>query len=100
MLCPLEVPDDEGGRVRCATKTLLRFSRADEISRAAVEENRLPNVHQKNWSPVVVGDELYLVFSIEPLTVLHVDANTGECRQVSESMTRAFQTFRTAGSSR
>eukprot|EP00928_Gymnodinium_smaydae_P044577 TRINITY_DN2971_c0_g1_i2.p1 TRINITY_DN2971_c0_g1~~TRINITY_DN2971_c0_g1_i2.p1 ORF type:complete len:496 (+),score=72.33 TRINITY_DN2971_c0_g1_i2:25-1488(+) len=98
MLCQLELPDSETGQVRCLRKIPLKFGRADEISEAAKSEGRLQNVHQKNWSPFVSGDKLYLVFTVEPFTVVHVDPATGHCTQVSETPTPAMKVFHRAAS--
>lgn len=32
------------------------------------------HLHQKNWCPLVVGEDLFFVYSAEPLTVLKVDS--------------------------
>ena len=54
--------------------------------------------HEKNWMPLVVparlkdwtsremtGDELYLVYTLDPTVVLHVNAATLEVREISRS---------------
>lgn len=39
-----------------------------------------PKVAEKNWGPLVVKDNLYLVYAIDPLIVLHYDFNSnGSC---------------------
>ncbi|CAK0869333.1 unnamed protein product [Prorocentrum cordatum] len=54
---------------------------------------RLANVHQKNWVPLVLGESLYLIFTIEPLVVVLVDRATGECTEISEARTPAMHGF-------
>lgn len=98
MLCPLSLPDSDTGRVRCLRKTQLRFDRADKISEKARAAGNLPNVHQKNWSPIVVHGQLFVVFTIEPFVVLRVDHETGECIQVSETRASAMKVFHAAAS--
>lgn len=34
---------------------------------------------QKNWMPLVVNEELYLVMQLAPLTIIRPDLNNGEC---------------------
>ncbi|CAE8592215.1 unnamed protein product [Polarella glacialis] len=93
MLCPLALPDSVSGKVSCKRTTVLSFPRADEISEEHRAAGRLANVHQKNWVPFVHNGVLYLVFTLEPFTVLQVDSDTGLCRQVSETPTPALSVF-------
>lgn len=92
-LCTLELPTTTNGKVQCVRKVLIRSSKADEVSAAAHEAGYLSHIHQKNWSPIVVGDSLYLVFMIEPFIVLHVDHETGRTTQVSEGCTAVRPMF-------
>lgn len=39
---------------------------------------------EKNWSPFVFEDQLYLVYLIEPHVVIHLDVESGQCELVSE----------------
>ncbi|CAJ1422721.1 unnamed protein product [Effrenium voratum] len=67
-LCRLQLPSestDSDLKVRCQHKVLLTFDYADKLSQRMMEQERLGSVHQKNWMPLVVGDELYLIFTIE-----------------------------------
>mmetsp|Transcript_53950 Transcript_53950/g.145370 ORF Transcript_53950/g.145370 Transcript_53950/m.145370 type:complete len:204 (+) Transcript_53950:3-614(+) len=60
---------------------------------AFFDSGDLAQVHQKNWCPFAAGDQLYVVFTIEPLTVLRVDPISGKCTQVSEVPVLAMDTF-------
>ncbi len=40
---------------------------------------------EKNWSPFVSGDKLYLIYSDRPRVILEVDLNTGYCQEVARS---------------
>ncbi len=48
----------------------------DATTTLAVSAQRLdspvPDRHEKNWMPFVIGDELYVVYSCDPCVVLHV----------------------------
>lgn len=37
---------------------------------------------EKNWSPFVSGNQLYVIYSTQPQIVLEVDLNTGDCQEV------------------
>eukprot|EP00434_Breviolum_minutum_P026461 symbB.v1.2.023395.t1/scaffold2138.1/size88104/7 len=91
-LCALQLPDDIGSssKVRCQKKILLTFAFADELSERMLRQDRLGSVHQKNWMPFVANNELYLIFTIEPLRVMHVDVETGLCSHVSLVRTPAL----------
>lgn len=52
--------------------------------------NDAGSVHQKNWMPFVKDDELYLIFTIEPLRVMRVDTSTGQCSEVTLARTPAL----------
>jgi len=41
--------------------------------------------HQKNWMPLIFKDELYLIYQMEPLTILKPNLATGHCDRVHES---------------
>ena len=41
-------------------------------------------LHQKNWMPLVRGDELFLVYSSDPTVVLSVDPKTMKSRRIVE----------------
>ncbi|WP_448564751.1 glycosyltransferase [Trichothermofontia sp.] len=41
--------------------------------------------HQKNWMPLIFKDELYLIYQMEPLTILKPNLETGHCDRVHES---------------
>ncbi|CAJ1456444.1 unnamed protein product, partial [Effrenium voratum] len=93
-LCRLQLPSestDSDLKVRCQHKVLLTFDYADKLSQRMMEQERLGSVHQKNWMPLVVGDELYLIFTIEPLRVMRVDIGTGRCSEVSLVSTPALR---------
>ena len=38
---------------------------------------------EKNWSPFVSGDRLYVIYSDQPRVILEVDLNTGYCLEVA-----------------
>ena len=58
--------------------------------------------HEKNWMPLVTpsadGGELYLLYSIDPTVVLHVDATSLEVREVSSDTPTANLTELRGGS--
>ncbi|CAE7553445.1 unnamed protein product [Symbiodinium natans] len=94
-LCPLELPDEASEnlkelKVKCSEKVLLTFDFADQLSEKMLAQERLGSVHQKNWMPFVVGDELFLIFTVEPLRVMRVDTLTGRCVEVSLVRTPAL----------
>jgi hypothetical protein len=41
-----------------------------------------PMIIQKNWMPLVVGDDLYMVTRVEPLTIVKTDVDNGKCTTV------------------
>ncbi|CAE7350872.1 P4H11, partial [Symbiodinium sp. CCMP2456] len=94
-LCPLEMPDEASStlkelKVECLQKVLLTFDFADQLSEKMLAQDRLGSVHQKNWMPFVVGDQLFLVFTVEPLRVMRVDITTGRCVEISLAKTPAL----------
>lgn len=94
-LCPLEMPDEASNnlkelKVKCLQKVLLTFDFADQLSEKMLAQDRLGSVHQKNWMPFVVGDQLFLVFTVEPLRVMRVDTTTGRCLEISLAKTPAL----------
>ncbi len=38
---------------------------------------------EKNWSPFIAGDKIYVIYSDLPRVVLEVDPNTGDCSEVT-----------------
>ncbi len=40
---------------------------------------------EKNWSPFVLGDSLYVIYSDQPRVLLRIDPNTGFCQEVARS---------------
>jgi len=40
---------------------------------------------EKNWSPFVSGDKLYLIYSDQPRVILEADYNIGYCREVART---------------
>lgn len=40
----------------------------------------------KNWTPVVHNDNLYLIYSFSPLIVLRADLKSGHCHEVTKSL--------------
>ena len=40
---------------------------------------------EKNWSPFVSGDRLYLIYSDQPRVILELDLNTGYCQEVART---------------
>lgn len=37
---------------------------------------------EKNWSPFLYGNKLYMIYSAQPQIILEVDLNTGHCQEV------------------
>lgn len=58
-----------------------------------IDFDKLPNLtlkddkynHQKNWIPFLSNNELFLVYSVNPHTVLKCDVDTGECNVFSKT---------------
>lgn len=42
---------------------------------------------EKNWSPFVAQDKLYLIYSDSPRTILQVDEETGHCQAIAKDYT-------------
>ncbi|MBS0624856.1 MAG: hypothetical protein JSS32_02260 [Verrucomicrobia bacterium] len=42
---------------------------------------------EKNWSPFVSGDRLYVIYSDQPRVILEVDLDTGYCNEVARTRT-------------
>lgn len=49
-----------------------------------------PEHHQKNWVPLVRGDELLLVYSADPTTILQVNPDTYEVTVIKETVPEVF----------
>lgn len=69
-----EVFDDGFGEAK-----KLHFPETDRFTNVGL---KFKNV-EKNWSPFVFNDQLYLVYLIEPHVVIHLDIESGECQLVS-----------------
>jgi predicted GH43/DUF377 family glycosyl hydrolase len=41
---------------------------------------------EKNWSPFVSGERLYVIYSDDPRIILEVDLNTGHCQEVARAI--------------
>ncbi|CAK9025250.1 unnamed protein product [Durusdinium trenchii] len=89
-LCPLQLPDEEGPP-QDGGSVVMTKDYADQLSQRMMAQDRLGSVHQKNWMPFVANDELYLIFTIEPLRVIRVDVNSGLCSEVSLVRTPALR---------
>jgi hypothetical protein len=37
---------------------------------------------QKNWCPFIMKDKICCIYSFEPLRILEIDENTGECKEI------------------
>ena len=46
--------------------------------------NKFRNI-EKNWSPFIYNNEIHLIYLIDPLVVLRLDIESGECTFVSEN---------------
>ena len=44
-----------------------------------------PHLHQKNWMPLVRGDDLFLIYKSDPTTILRVDPETKQAKKHSTS---------------
>ncbi len=59
----------------------LKFDGGKEYyDRKLVNEN-----HDKNWSPFIVDNELYLIYLIEPHVILKVNLENGVCEKIVEN---------------
>ncbi len=53
-----------------------------------------PPAQEKNWSPVVIGDDLFFIYELNPLTVIKFQPEDNTCIQVSSSPWKShFQTY-------
>lgn len=58
-----------------------------------VSEDALP-AQEKNWSPVIIRDELYFIYELNPLTVIKFHPENNTCIQIaSNSWKNPFQTY-------
>jgi predicted GH43/DUF377 family glycosyl hydrolase len=61
----------------------------------AVRDDAQP-AFEKNWTPVIVEDEFYIIYEINPLTVLKFDPEQQTCIEVEvpdQSWSSAYQTY-------
>jgi hypothetical protein len=59
----------------------------------AVSEDA-PPAQEKNWSPVVIGDNLYFIYELNPLTVIKFQIENNTCVQISSNPWEShFQTY-------
>jgi len=54
------------------------------VVRVEVERSVHADRHQKNWMPLVRGDDLYFIYSTDPTTVLAYDPESARARVISE----------------
>jgi len=45
---------------------------------------------EKNWMPVEIGNDLYLIYRLEPFTLLYVNRSTWTCTKISEKRSGKF----------
>jgi hypothetical protein len=50
--------------------------------------NYQESVNQKNWMPLIYKKELYLIHSLSPLIILHLNIKTGECIKYVDTIIR------------
>jgi len=72
---------DPSGRCEIA---LLELAADGRVTSLTVERTVHPDRHQKNWVPLIRGEELFFVYLADPTTVLACDVETRETRIVSE----------------
>jgi hypothetical protein len=77
MLFNIRNPRVTGGRLMC----LSRYDRFHPVQLRI--ENRTLCYIEKNWSPLIKNDQLYLIYTYEPLVVLKYDFNEkGVCQVI------------------
>lgn len=59
---------------------LLELDEEGRFVRADVQRSVRPDLHQKNWVPLVRGDDLFFLYSTDPTVVLAVDPGTRQAR--------------------
>jgi glycosyltransferase involved in cell wall biosynthesis len=80
--CSATVRDmNPSGRCEIA---LLELDAARGIVNVAVERSVHAGRHQKNWMPLVRGDELFFIYLSDPMTVLAYDFEAKRARIISE----------------
>ncbi len=77
-------PDDPRHR-RMTLLELVEEEKAVRIARIVDLDGVGDGRAQKNWMPVVVADQLLLVYSCDPTLVVRPDLDTGRCEVVRES---------------
>jgi tetratricopeptide (TPR) repeat protein len=60
---------------------------AAHITKVRPLPSPVPDRHEKNWMPVVRGDDLFFVYSCQPLVVLQYDLDTGELSEAARTNT-------------
>lgn len=65
---------------------LLELADDGRVTGVSVERTVHPDRHQKNWVPLVRGEELHFVYRTDPTTILAYDVESQEARIVSEKV--------------
>lgn len=78
---------DQNPEARCEV-AVLRMGDDRRISGVHIQRSQQPQLHQKNWVPIVDGNELRFVYWTGPTTILRYDDATGQAMQECESPTR------------
>lgn len=78
---------DRNARGRCEI-ALLEIDPDGQVKCARRNGAVAPELHQKNWMPLVRGDELLLLYSLDPTRVLRYDAAAGQPAPFQESVPR------------
>ncbi len=81
VLCRLSLP----ARSRFSTPPDSSEPLRIDIDKVLILKGYEEEKHQKNWMPFCFKDELYLIYQMEPLTILKPNLETGYCDRVHES---------------
>ena len=73
---------DRNPEGRCEI-ALLEIDESGDVSAVRVQRSVRPDLHQKNWVPLVRGEDLFFVYRTDPTVILAYDFETGACRVAS-----------------
>lgn len=81
VLCRLSLPTHSRSSAPPDSSEPLRI----DIDKVLILKGYEEEKPQKNWMPFCFKDELYLIYQMEPLTILKPNLETGYCDRVHES---------------
>ncbi len=80
-LTPVLSQDSPGGDTNPLPRQIQHYVIDRVLKLHGVEDEK----HQKNWMPLIYQNTLYLIYQMEPLTILRPDLETGHCDRIHES---------------